>query len=67
MTLKELRRKLRGLDPNMQVYIANHDHSEWETDARVTNVDVRNQNDYDVNYEKEGQPIIDGDYIVLTG
>jgi hypothetical protein len=51
----------------MEVYIANHDHSEWETDALTNNVRVRNQEDYDVDYKKEGQPIIKGNYIVITG
>ena len=67
MILKELRKQLRGLDENMQVYIANHDHSEWETDALASHVDVRNQQDYDKDYKKEGQPIIYGNYIVITG
>tara|TARA_R110000772_G_scaffold157229_1_gene268458 strand:- start:147 stop:350 length:204 start_codon:yes stop_codon:yes gene_type:complete len=67
MTLKELRKQLRGLDENMEVYIANHDHSEWETDALTCYVRVENQEDYDVDYKKEGQPIINGDYIVITG
>jgi hypothetical protein len=67
MTLKQLRKQLRGLDENMQIYIANHDHSEWETDALTSHVDVRNQKDYDVDYKSEGQPIIDGNYIVITG
>jgi len=67
MKLKELRKQLRGLDENMQVFIANHDHSEWETDALASSVDVRNQDDFDIDYKSEGQPIIDGNYIVITG
>ena len=67
MTLKELRKQLRGLDENMEVFISNHDHSEWKTDARTSSVDVRNQDDYDIDYKQEGQPIIEGNYIVITG
>lgn len=70
MTLKELRKQLRGLDENMQVFIANHDHSEWETDACTSSVDVRNQDDYKEELKNErdnAQPTIEGNYIVITG
>jgi hypothetical protein len=70
MTLKELRKELRGLDENMQVFIANHDHSEWETDACTSSVDVRNQDDYKDELENEldsAQPTIEGNYIVISG
>jgi len=69
MTIKELRKKLRGLDENMQVFIANHDHSEWETDGLAVGLDVRNQDDYIeelTNERDSAQPKIDGDYVVIN-
>ena len=70
MTIKELRKKMRGLDENMEVFVANHDHSEWETDALANSVDVRNQEDYIEELQNErdrAQPKIEGDYLVISG
>ena len=70
MTIKELRKKLRGLDENMQIYISNSDHNEWETDALTYAVDVRNQDEFKEELEQDRvglQPTIKGDYLVITG
>ena len=69
MTIKELRKKLRGLDENMKVYIANHDHSEWETDGLASNADIRNQDDFKgelLDEPDNSQPTINGDYLVIS-
>ena len=45
LTVKELRKKLIGLPPEMPVYLADHDHSEGEWNSSVGGVVVVNQED----------------------
>ena len=69
MTIKELRKQLRGLDENLEIYTADHDHSEWETNGKASCVEVRNQSEMD-GYAKESlrknpEFKIDGYHVVI--
>lgn len=70
MTIKELRKQMRGLDENLEIYTADHDHSEWETNGKTFCAEVRNQSEMNehakesLNQNPEFK--IDGDYFVIN-
>lgn len=48
MTIRELRKAMRGLDPGMPVYVRAHDNEDWEQQGRVEIAEVFDQSDKDV-------------------
>ncbi len=49
MTVSQLRKKLKGIDGNLPVYIADHDHAEYETNSIANQayvVDYKDLSDY---------------------
>ena len=48
MTVKDLRKAMRGLDPNTPVYTRAHDNEDWETQGPVTSVELFDQSDPDI-------------------
>lgn len=52
MTVSELRKLLKNMDGRMQVYAADHDHSDWETNGPVRSVEIVEQSKMD-SYAKE--------------
>lgn len=53
MTIRELREAMRGLDPNMKVYLQDHDHQEWETSGPASSTRVVDQSDDDIQKSME--------------
>lgn len=43
MTVKELKEKLKSMPDNLTVYLADHDHAEYETNSRAHSVDIVDQ------------------------
>jgi hypothetical protein len=52
LTVKELRKALRGVPDNMPVYIADHDHAEYGTNSIAGLAYVVDQNELN-EFEKE--------------
>ncbi len=64
LTVSQLRKKLKGIDCKLPVYIADHDHGTYETNGRLSFVRVVNQADNEIE-RIEPQFIIKGKYLVL--
>lgn len=69
MTVAELRKELRGIPGDMPVYIADHDHAEWETNSIAGCVFVVNQTTLSNNdrreLDKDPNFKIKGKYLVI--
>ena len=69
LTVGKLKKALKGIDDKTPVYLADHDHSEWETNGRASIVELINQKDFDDyiqgEIEKDSCFKIDGNYIVI--
>jgi hypothetical protein len=68
MKVKDLRKALKGVNGNMDVYTKDHDHSEYETNGLAGYAEVVNQKNMD-EYEKERlDPCfkIKGNYFVVS-
>lgn len=71
LTVGQLKKALKGIKDSTPVYLADHDHSEWETSSRANYLEVINQKDLD-DYAKqklEEDPYfkIKGEYVVIRG
>lgn len=45
MTVKQLITKLNKMPPNLQVFMSDHDHSEWETSSPANGVYLVDQSE----------------------
>ena len=45
MTVSELRKKLKGIDGNIEIYISDHDHGTYETNGKLKDLRILNQKD----------------------
>ncbi len=69
LTVGQLKKALKGIDDKTPIYLADHDHSEWETNGQANRVEVINQKDFDQwtqdRLKKDSQFKIDGTYVVI--
>jgi len=69
LTVGQLKKALKGIDEKTPVYLADHDHLEWETNGQANRVEVINQKDFDQwtqdRLKKDSQFKIDGTYVVI--
>lgn len=69
LTVGQLKKALKGIDDKTPVYLADHDHSEWETNGQADRVEVINQKDFDQwiqdRLKKDNEFKIDGNYVVI--
>jgi len=69
LTVGQLKKALKGIDDKTPVYLADHDHSEWETNGQANRVEVINQKDFDQwtqdRLKKDSEFKIDGTYVVI--
>jgi hypothetical protein len=69
LTVGQLKKALKGIDDKTPIYLADHDHSEWETNGQANQVQVINQKDFDqwiqARLKKDSQFKIDGNYVVI--
>ena len=69
LTVGQLKKALKGIDDKTPVYLADHDHSEWETNGQANRVEVINQKEFDQwtqdRLNKDSQFKIDGNYVVI--
>jgi alpha-N-acetylglucosamine transferase len=69
LTVGQLKKALKGIDEKTPVYLADHDHSEWETNGQANRVEVINQKDFDEwtqdRLKKDSQFKIEGTYVVI--
>lgn len=61
----ELKRLLNGIPDDTELYIKDHDQSEYETNGRVTHALYLNQHNAPKEIEKCFK--IEGDYFVISG
>ena len=70
LTVGKLKKLLKGIDDKTPIYLADHDHSEWETNGTASDVRIVNQNDFDEwtqkRLEKDEQFKIKGTYVVIS-
>lgn len=71
MTVSELIKALNGVPGNLPVYIADHDHGDYETGGKASFVDVKDQSEADEEGKaylnsKQGNAFkIKGKYLVI--
>ena len=69
MKVGELIKELRKFDKNIEVWCADHDHSEWEVNGKPTSVFKYNQEERRIDrlkrYSGEDYTKIKGDYVVI--
>lgn len=65
MNVSDLRKAIRRLDGNMPVFIADHDHGEYEYNSIAGSAKVMNQDGKTASQEIGHEFIIEGDYLVI--
>ena len=69
LTVGQLKKALKGIDDKTPIYLADHDHSEWETNGQASSIDIVNQKNFDQwiqdRLERDSEFKIDGNYVVI--
>lgn len=70
MTVKQLKEKLKGVPDNTPVYLADHDHADYETNCLAYSVHIQNQKDAGADWHNNkfnDAFKIKGTYLVIHG
>lgn len=65
MTVKELKKALRGMPDNAPVYTRDHDQRDYEVNYLVREVELLNREDANEYELRNANFNIEGDYVVL--